>query len=68
MVLDYATTENVQVDLMEDAEGKISSPTKNSSCLSFKLRMNKNSESKLEQISLVADSRYWFILAHPGTY
>ncbi|XP_013857122.1 rho guanine nucleotide exchange factor 16 [Austrofundulus limnaeus] len=57
VVLDYATVENVEVELMEESEGRISSPTKNSSYLSFKLRMSKNSEGRQEQISLVADSR-----------
>lgn len=58
MVLDYATVENVEVELTEDSEGRIPSPTKNSSNPSFKLRMSKNREGRQEQISLVADSRY----------
>lgn len=58
-MLDYATLDNIQVQLGEDAEVRTSSPGKNNShYLSFKLRMSKNSEGKLEQISLVAESRY----------
>ncbi|XP_012732682.2 rho guanine nucleotide exchange factor 16 [Fundulus heteroclitus] len=58
VVLDYATLDKVEVEFGKDAEGQTSSPSKNnSSYLSFKLRMTKNSEGKLEQISLVADSR-----------
>nr|XP_015823015.2 rho guanine nucleotide exchange factor 16 [Nothobranchius furzeri]XP_054601761.1 rho guanine nucleotide exchange factor 16 [Nothobranchius furzeri] len=58
VVLDYATLENVEVELGEDAEVRGVSPTKyNSNQLSFRLRMSKNSEGKSEQTSLVADSR-----------
>ncbi|XP_017273220.1 rho guanine nucleotide exchange factor 16 [Kryptolebias marmoratus] len=57
VVLDYAMLQNVEVELIEDVEGRISSPTKNSCYFSFRLRMKKNSEGKLEQISLVAESR-----------
>ncbi|XP_015233260.1 PREDICTED: rho guanine nucleotide exchange factor 16-like [Cyprinodon variegatus] len=58
VVLDYATLDNIQVQLGEDGEVRTSSPGKNNShYLSFKLRMSKNSEGKLEQISLVAESR-----------
>lgn len=59
VVMDYATLENVEVEVGEDAEGRTSSPAKNSSSyyLSFKLLMSKNSEGRAEQISLVAESR-----------
>ncbi|KAF1390678.1 hypothetical protein PFLUV_G00060500 [Perca fluviatilis] len=57
VVMDYATLENVEVG--EDAEGRTSSPPKNSpSCyLSFRLLMSKNSDGKAEQMTLVAESR-----------
>uniref|UniRef100_A0A8C4GK76 Rho guanine nucleotide exchange factor (GEF) 16 n=1 Tax=Dicentrarchus labrax TaxID=13489 RepID=A0A8C4GK76_DICLA len=60
VVMDYATLENVEVELGEDAEGRTSPPAKNSSShyLSLKLLMSKNSEGRVEQISLVAESRY----------
>ncbi|XP_014883672.1 rho guanine nucleotide exchange factor 16 [Poecilia latipinna] len=57
VVLDYATLDNVQVEFVEDADVRTSPSKSNSNYLSFKLRMCKNSEGKLEQISLVADSR-----------
>ncbi|XP_008411714.1 rho guanine nucleotide exchange factor 16 [Poecilia reticulata] len=57
VVLDYATLDNVQVEFGEDADVRTSPSKGNSNYLSFKLRMSKNSEGKLEQISLVADSR-----------
>lgn len=59
VVMDYATLENVEVELGEEAEGRASSPIKNSSSyhLSFKLLMSRNSEGRAEQISLVAESR-----------
>ncbi|XP_032427251.1 LOW QUALITY PROTEIN: rho guanine nucleotide exchange factor 16 [Xiphophorus hellerii] len=57
VVLDYATLDNVQVEFGEDADVRTSPSKSNSNYLSFKLRMSKNSEGKLEQISLVADSR-----------
>lgn len=58
--MDYATLENVEVEVGEDAEGRTSPPAKNSSShyLSFRLRMSRNSEGRAEQISLVAESRY----------
>lgn len=58
--MDYATLENVEVEVVEEAEGRMSPPSKNSSShyLSFKLLMSKNSDSRAEQISLVAESRY----------
>ncbi|KAL6119893.1 arhgef16 [Pungitius sinensis] len=57
VVMDYATLENVEVEVAEDVEGRTTSPVKNSYFLSFKLQMSKNSEGKAEQISLVAESR-----------
>ncbi|XP_072222304.1 rho guanine nucleotide exchange factor 16 isoform X2 [Leuresthes tenuis] len=58
VVLDYAMLENVEVEVGEDTEGRMSPPAKNSTGhLSFKLRMSKNSEGRSEQLSLVADSR-----------
>ncbi|XP_020493787.1 rho guanine nucleotide exchange factor 16 [Labrus bergylta] len=57
VVMDYATAENVEVDVGEDAEGRTSTPSKNSHFLSFRLRMSKNSEGRAEHMSLVAESR-----------
>lgn len=57
VVMDYATTENVEVEVGEDADGRMSPPSRNSNCLSFKLLMSKNSEGRAEQISLGAESR-----------
>lgn len=60
VVMDYATLENVEVEVGEDAEGQSSPPAKNSSShqLSFRLLMSRNSEGRAEQTSLVAESRY----------
>lgn len=60
VVMDYATLENVEVEVGEDAEGRMSPPAKNSSSysLSFKLLMSRNSDGRAEQICLVAESRY----------
>lgn len=59
MVLDYATLENIEVEMGEDGEKRAStSPKNNSSYLSFRLLMSKNSEGRAEQISLLAESRY----------
>lgn len=60
VVMDYATLENVEVECGEDAEGRTSSPAKNSShyYLSFRLLMSRNSEGRTEQMCLVAESRY----------
>jgi len=55
--MDYATLENVEVEVGEEAEGRTTSPAKNSYYLSFKLQMSRNSEGRAEQISLVAESR-----------
>uniref|UniRef100_A0A4W6G5I6 Rho guanine nucleotide exchange factor (GEF) 16 n=1 Tax=Lates calcarifer TaxID=8187 RepID=A0A4W6G5I6_LATCA len=72
VVMDYATLENVEVEVVEEAEGRTSSPAKGSSShhLSFKLQMSKNSEGRSEHISLVAENslqecsyRNWFFLA-----
>ncbi|XP_061592497.1 rho guanine nucleotide exchange factor 16 [Cololabis saira] len=58
VVQDYATLENVEVEVGEDSDGQTSPPAKNSSShLSFRLRMSKNSEGRSEHLSLVADSR-----------
>uniref|UniRef100_G3NT73 Rho guanine nucleotide exchange factor (GEF) 16 n=2 Tax=Gasterosteus aculeatus aculeatus TaxID=481459 RepID=G3NT73_GASAC len=57
VVMDYATLQNVEVEVGEDVEERTSSPVKNSPFLSFKLRMSKNSEGRAEQICLVAESR-----------
>lgn len=58
VVTDYATVENLEVEVPEDPEGRTGSPpAKNSHFLSFKLLMNKNSDGKAEHIHLVADSR-----------
>lgn len=57
VVMDYATLQNVEVEIGEDVEERTSSPVKNSPFLSFKLRMSKNSEGRAEQICLVAESR-----------
>lgn len=58
VVMDYATLENVEVEVVEDPESRTSPPAKNSHYLSFRLLMSKNSEGRAEQISLVAESRY----------
>lgn len=58
VVLDYATLENIEVEMGEDGEKRAStSPKNNSSYLSFRLLMSKNSEGRAEQISLLAESR-----------
>lgn len=59
MVMDYATLENVEVEYGEEAEGRTSSPGKNSanSHLGFRLLMSKNNEGRTEQMCLVAESR-----------
>lgn len=57
VVMDYATSENVEVEIGEDADGRMSPPSKNSNYLSFKLLMSKNSEGRAEKISLGAESR-----------
>ncbi|KAM3617117.1 uncharacterized protein V6R79_002437 [Siganus canaliculatus] len=59
VVMDYATLENVEVNVGEDAEGKTASPAKSSSnhYLTLRLLISKNSEGRAEQISLVAESR-----------
>ncbi|AWP09410.1 putative rho guanine nucleotide exchange factor 16 [Scophthalmus maximus] len=59
VVMDYATLENVEVEVGEEVEGRMSPPAKNSSHhhLSFKLLMSKNNEGRSEHISLMAESR-----------
>ncbi|CAK6951187.1 rho guanine nucleotide exchange factor 16 [Scomber scombrus] len=57
VVMDYATLENVDVEVPVDAEGRMSPPAKNSSYLSFRLLMSRNSEGRPEQTCLVAESR-----------
>ncbi|XP_034551248.1 rho guanine nucleotide exchange factor 16 [Notolabrus celidotus] len=57
VVMDYATPENVEVEVGEDTEARMSPPSKNSHYLSFRLLMSKNSEGRAEQISLAAESR-----------
>lgn len=58
VVSDYATVDNLEVEVPEDSDGRTGSPpAKNSHFLSFKLLMSKNSDGKAEHIHLVADSR-----------
>ncbi|XP_030588776.1 rho guanine nucleotide exchange factor 16 isoform X2 [Archocentrus centrarchus] len=58
LVLDHATLENVEVEVSDEGEKRLSQPTRNSSgYLSFRLRMSKSSDGRAEQISLVAESR-----------
>ncbi|XP_070767312.1 rho guanine nucleotide exchange factor 16 [Enoplosus armatus] len=59
VVMDYATLENVAVEVGEDAEGRTSPPAKSSSSyyLAFRLLMSRNSDGRAEQITLVAESR-----------
>ncbi|XP_029974200.1 rho guanine nucleotide exchange factor 16 [Salarias fasciatus] len=56
VVSDYATLENIELEVFEEQEGR-TSPGKSTSYLSFRLLMSKNSEGRSEQISLVAESR-----------
>lgn len=57
VVMDYATLENVEVEVGQDPEGRMSPPAKNSNYLSFRLVMSRNSEGRAEQICLAAESR-----------
>ncbi|XP_077370679.1 rho guanine nucleotide exchange factor 16 [Festucalex cinctus] len=59
VVMDYATLDNVEVEVSEETDGQASPPAKNSSSqhLSFKLIMSKNSEGRPERTTLVAESR-----------
>ncbi|KAM9855562.1 rho guanine nucleotide exchange factor 16 [Aulostomus maculatus] len=57
VVMDYATLENVEVNVGEDAEGRTSPPAKHNYYLSFRLLMSRNSEGRAEQTTLVAESR-----------
>lgn len=55
--MDYATLENVEVEVGQDPEPRMSPPSKNNHYLSFRLVMSKNSEGRAEQICFVAESR-----------
>nr|XP_061803427.1 rho guanine nucleotide exchange factor 16-like [Nerophis lumbriciformis] len=59
VVMDYATLENVEVEVSQETDSQTSSPGKNSASqyLSFRLLMSKNSEGRPERITLVAESR-----------
>ncbi|XP_061691373.1 rho guanine nucleotide exchange factor 16 [Syngnathoides biaculeatus] len=59
VVMDYATLENVEVEVSNETDGQASPPAKSSSSqtLSFKLLMSKNSEGRQEHTTLVAESR-----------
>lgn len=57
VVMDYATLENVEVEVGQDPEPRMSPPAKSSLYLSFRLVMSRNSEGRAEQICLVAESR-----------
>lgn len=65
--MDYATPENVEVEVGEVAEGRMSPPSRSSHLLSFRLLMSKNSEGRAEQITLVAESRYIYLNIHQCT-
>ncbi|XP_006642114.3 rho guanine nucleotide exchange factor 16 [Lepisosteus oculatus] len=60
VVMDYATVENVEVDILDKSEvqpsptGKL---TGSSSLYSLKVLMKKNSEGRAEQIALVTESQ-----------
>lgn len=56
--MDYATVENVKVEFEEYAEGSTSPHGKNSPNITFRLLMDRNSEGRSEQISLVTETRY----------
>ncbi|XP_042347331.1 rho guanine nucleotide exchange factor 16 [Plectropomus leopardus] len=58
VVMDYATLENVKVEVGEDSEGRATSPRNGSSYdLSFMLLLSRNSEGRAVQITLQAESR-----------
>ncbi|XP_033498333.1 rho guanine nucleotide exchange factor 16 [Epinephelus lanceolatus] len=58
VVMDYATLENVEVEIEGDTEGRATSPRNGSSYdLSFRLLMSRNSEGRAVQIILQAESR-----------
>ncbi|XP_037096351.1 rho guanine nucleotide exchange factor 16 [Syngnathus acus] len=57
LVMDYATLDNLEVEVSEESDGQASPPSKNSQYLSFKLLMSKNSEGRPERTTLVAESR-----------
>lgn len=56
--MDYATLEQIEVELLESSEGQLASgsPRSSSSPNMFKVVMKRNSEGKEEQIALVAES------------
>ncbi|XP_058858635.1 rho guanine nucleotide exchange factor 16-like [Acipenser ruthenus] len=58
LVMDYATLEQIEVELLESSEGQLASgsPRSSSSPNMFKVVMKRNSEGKEEQIALVAES------------
>ncbi|CAL8278069.1 unnamed protein product [Boreogadus saida] len=58
VVTDYATMDNVEVEMGEDAEGRSTLGRSGSGHqVSFRLRMSKNSDGKAEQITLATESR-----------
>ncbi|KAL1021315.1 hypothetical protein UPYG_G00011690 [Umbra pygmaea] len=58
VVMDYATLENVEVELMEEPEIRTSPVTKGGfGLISLRLLISKNNEGRSEQITLVAESR-----------
>ncbi|XP_041087572.1 rho guanine nucleotide exchange factor 16-like [Polyodon spathula] len=60
LVMDYATLEQIEVQLLESSEGQLASGSPRSSSSPnpnmFKVLMKRNSEGKEEQIALVAES------------
>ncbi|KAL4622568.1 rho guanine nucleotide exchange factor 16-like [Arapaima gigas] len=56
VVMDYATLENVEVEL-DRSDGHMSPPVKHSSIYSFRLRMKRNGEGRAEHIALAAESQ-----------
>ncbi|MBN3323301.1 ARHGG factor, partial [Atractosteus spatula] len=60
VVMDYATVENVEVDILDKSEVQTSPTVKltgSSSLYSLKVLMKKNSEGRAEQIALVTESQ-----------
>ena len=59
VVMDYATMDNVGVEMGEDSEGRSTLGRSGSGHqVSFRLRMSKNSDGKAEQITLASESKY----------
>ncbi|KPP75817.1 rho guanine nucleotide exchange factor 16-like [Scleropages formosus] len=56
VVMDYATLENLEVEL-DRSDGQVSPPVKQNSLYSFRLRMKKNCDGRAEHIGLVAESQ-----------